>query len=112
MFRKDGKGQTTARHELAFNRHPARVASLKQVVQNVVDDLLVERTYVAIRGQVELQGFRFDAQLVGSIINDDFSEIRLTGDWTKGGEIRAVQTNGVVPKMVRIRECFDPDKTR
>ena len=103
----NAKGQAATGHEPAFNLHSARATGLDEVIQDVIDDLLVERMNVAVRRQVKLEGFGLDAHLVGDIVDEDFSEVRLAGDGAKRSEIWTIEVDAVITLGFWVGEYFD-----
>ena len=104
LGRGDGQCDAAARAEFAVDLHPARLARLDQVGEDAVDGLLVERVVVAEGIEIKLEGFAFDAPLVGDVPHADVTEVGLPGHGTQTCELGAVEQDLVVALGVGVLE--------
>src|SRR5262245_29455030 len=96
MLGDDRCRDPAARRERAGDAHPPWAARRDQIVENPVGRRLVEDALVAIAGQIELEGFQFDAGPVGYITDVNLSEIGQAGLRTDRRELRAANLNFVL----------------
>ena len=78
-----------------------------EVVEDAVDDGFVEGGVVAVGGEVEFEGFGFDAEGVGDVEDLDVGGVGLTGDGAEGGEVGGAEVDGVVAARGAIGEGFE-----
>lgn len=96
----------SADEEVPFDFHKAGSDGLDEIIQNLVRDPLVERAFVAVAPEIELQTLEFYAVLPGNIHDADRSEIRLAGFRTDASEFRTFEPDFIVPSRIRIFENF------
>ena len=90
MFSFNGNANSTPDIENASDFAPVWIQHFNQVIQDLVDYVLMECAFVAVRPQVKFKRFRFDHFLVRYILDMDFSKIWLAGllppapFWTAG----------------------------
>jgi hypothetical protein len=60
------------------------------------------------REQVELQGFAFQAQFAGHVVDRDMAKIGLTRHRAQTREFRAVEMNSIAALRIGILERFQP----
>jgi len=101
-----GQRDSTARGELRCDDGFARRAGFHEIIENTICDSFIERALIAIRGQIELQLFTFDAQTIRHVIDIDPGEIGLACDRTNGSEIVCFEVNTVISLRSRIRKRF------
>src|SRR5678815_5800337 len=92
----DRRGDPTTHPEPAGHRDRSRRNRAHQVVADLVRDGLVERTFVAVAPQVELQALQLHAQLAWYVIDRDRCEVGLTRDRTQAGELGALELDVVL----------------
>jgi len=66
----------------------------------------MKSAFVAVRPNVEFQGFQFHTVLIGYIFQVQGGKIGLTGLRTQTGELRHVNPYGEVPSRLGIVEGF------
>lgn len=79
---------------------------LNQVIDDAIGYRLMECTLVAERPDIELEAFKLDAFLVGNVIKNQGSKIRLPGFRTQTGELRNFHVNMVIPRRRGVGESF------
>ena len=87
---------STARGESRGHDGLARCAGFHKIVENAVRDGFVERALIAIRGQIKLKRFAFDAETVGHVIDVDPREVRLACNRTDGSKVIRFKMNPVI----------------
>lgn len=58
-------------------------------------------------GEVELEGFGFDAEFVRNILNLNGGEVWLSGDWTEGSEVFDGKSDHVIAVRVAVGKCLE-----
>ena len=104
----DGCMDATAYVEVADNGHLSRPAHLHQMVENLIDNGLVESSFIAIGPEIELEGFELDAKLVGNVGDPNRREIGLAGARTHAGKLRTFHVDLIIALRTRIGERFQP----
>src|SRR4051812_8288705 len=89
----------------------ARCAGPHKIVENTISNRLVERADVAIRREVKLQRFTFNANLVRNVIDLDPREVRLAGDRTERCKIVRFEMDAVMT-FCRVRKGLQPGVLR
>ena len=89
-----------ARSEFAPHLDVFRVHQLDQIVHDHVHAILVKIAVVAEAEQVQLERFALDHFDIRDVADVDRSKIRLSGDRTQTGELRAVELDEVVAVRV------------
>ena len=92
--------------EVAFDVEVARVERGDEIVGDPVRDRLVERPFVAIRPEIELQRLQLDALLVRDVADADRGEVRLRRHRTEAGELRRLEGDLVIAFGIRDWERF------
>lgn len=95
-----------ARSEFAPHLDVFRVHQLDQVVHDHVHAILVKIAVVAEAEQVQLERFALDHFNIRDVADVDRSKIRLSGDRTQTGELRAVELDEVVAVRVLVVKRF------
>lgn len=103
----DVRGDPPSDIEFADDLHPARGAGGHQVIEDLIDDLLEVGAFVPVGPQVELEGFEFEAELIGNVTDLDHREVRLARLGAEAGELRAFAIDFIVPIRLRIRKRFE-----
>ena len=83
-----------------------RVEHLHQVFQDVVDHVLVKGAFVAVRPQVQLEGFELDHFFIRHVIDVDGGEIRLAGFGAQAGKFIGFQGNQIKAVGCAVGEGF------
>ena len=78
---------SAAHIEIADHGYLARPAGGDQIVENLVGDRFMKRAFVAVRPQIELEGFEFDAKLIGHVGDANRGEVRLAGPGADTGKL-------------------------
>ena len=86
--------------------HESRLRSGNKVVKNLICHRFVERAFVTVRPDVQLQAFEFDALAIGNVIKVQGRKIGLPRFWAQAGEFRYLHTDQEVPFRVRIGKRF------
>ena len=102
VFRCDGRANPAPNVPIALDLGPPRRDSGNKIVQDAVGDILVECPFVPVGPQVELERFKFDAQLIRDVFDNEMRKIRLAGERTDAGELRSVESDDIVAIGVRI----------
>ena len=87
-----------------------RPACLNYITQDAVYSVLVKDPEISIRGEVSLQGFQFEAELIRPIADRDRAEVRQAGLRADRREFRHGDCNVVSGKL--IGPAFDGGKFR
>src|SRR5690349_2587226 len=96
MRDRDGGRDPTPHPEPAGDPERSRGHRGHQVVANAVGHSLVERAFIAIAPQVQLEALELDAQLIGHVVDQDRCEIRLPGHRAQARELGALELDMVV----------------
>ena len=102
----DFGGDAAAGAEVADDSHATGFTARRQIVENIVCQLLVEDAFVAVALEIELEGFKLKAELVGAIRDMDGAEIGLTGLGAEAGKFRTIDLDIIVPLGMGILESF------
>ncbi len=78
--------------------HGAGMEDGDEIIEDAIGDGLIKDALVAEGLEVELVGFKFDAELVGDVGELDGAEVGLAGDGADGGEFRRDVEDGVVAR--------------
>ena len=92
--------------ELAPNLDITWVHQLNQVFHDDIHAVLVEVSMVAEAEQIQLQGLAFHHINIGNVADVNGGKVRLTGDRTKAGELRAVELDKVVVARMLVVKGF------
>jgi hypothetical protein len=96
----DHRPDAASRPELTLDFRRFGFASAHHIFQHPVDDVFLENTEIAVRGQIFLQRLELKAILVGYVANPQGSEIRQPGLRAYLSEFRHVDKNFVVWKLI------------
>lgn len=102
----DFGGDAAAGAEVADDGHTSRFTACRQIVQNIIGQVLVKDAFVAVTLEIKLERFKLDAELVGAIRDMDRAEIRLAGLGAKAGEFRTIDLDIIVLLRMRIIKGF------
>src|SRR5437870_1018389 len=73
---RDHKGRNSAAGtEVTFDFGPHRLCPAHHIFENLIDDVLLEDSEIAIGLQIFFVRFQFEAAFVGHITKDDYTEI-------------------------------------
>ena len=78
----DGERDSAPGGELRDYDCLTRRARLYEIVENAVRHRFVEGALIPIRSKIKLEGFAFDAEAIGDVLDVDPGEIWLACDWT------------------------------
>ena len=98
---------TPAYEKVRLDRHVSGLGRFDQIVQDTVGDGFMERTFIPVAPEIELETFQFHAEFVGHITNTDRRKVRLTGLGTKACEFRALHLNVIIPSRTGIFEDLE-----
>ncbi len=76
VFYTDARLNPATSRELPAHLHPPGVARSDQIIKDEVGHVLVKTSSVAIVQQVILEALKLDAQLSGTVDNDDCAKVR------------------------------------
>jgi hypothetical protein len=107
VFGNDRKGQSATGRESGLDFHPARLAGLNQVIQDLVDDMLIEGMDVSVRRQIKLERLGLNAELIRNVLDEDLSEIGLARHRAEGSEIRAVEADSIIAAGLGVWKGLD-----
>ena len=93
--------------EVGFNRHMTGLHRFHEIIQDLVRDRLMERAFVPVAPEIELETFQLHTEFVGYVTNMDCREIRLTGLGAKTREFRTIHLNIIIPAGIRILEDLE-----
>jgi hypothetical protein len=93
--------------ELADHLQIAGRKKAGQVVADLLDAVLMEITVISETKKVELQRLGLDHFLICEVIDENFGEVRLTGERAKGGEFGAHEGDPLEAPWVLVREGFE-----
>ena len=85
----DDGGESAAHGEIARDSHSSRFTDLYEIIQNSVCDRFIKNALVSKGVKVKFQRLKFEAALVGHVINGNGSEIRHASHRANRGELRA-----------------------
>jgi hypothetical protein len=108
MLGANGERDSAARRELRGHDRLVGRACFYEIVENAVCHCFVKGALIPIRSQIKFEGFTFDAETVGHVIDIDPGKIRLTCDWTNRSEIVRFEMNPVIAARRRIWESLEP----
>src|SRR5262249_12485481 len=97
----------TAHGEVSDHLDPPGCGRYHEIVQDTVCHVLVERAFVAIGPDVQLEGFELYKVLVGDVTDADGSKVRLAGPGADAAELRDLEAHLVVAVGMRVRNDFD-----
>ena len=106
MLGDDGERESATGGETTFNAHVPGVTGLDQIVEDAIDDGFVKGMDVAIRRQIQLERFGFQAACVRNVFDKNLGEIRLASHGTKRCKIRAIDADGKIALRIRIGKCL------
>ena len=112
MLRAHGEGDPAAGGELRGHDGFARCARVYKIVKNAVGYRFVEGALVPIGSEIKFQGFAFDAELIGDVIDIDPGEIRLACDRTNRSEIVSFEMNPIIAAGRGVRKGLEPRLSR
>lgn len=90
--------------EIRAQAHEAGCYRSHQFIQDIVGHRLVKNPPVTERPDVVFQGLQFDTQLIGNVLQMEYSEIRLPRARTEAGKFRKAHANGVGSRRFRVLE--------
>ncbi len=93
----DFGGDAAAGAEVADDGHATGFTARCEIVQNLVSRVFVKNPFVTIALEVKLEGFQFDAELIGTIRDINRTEIGLAGLGAQAGEFRTIDLDIIVP---------------
>ena len=79
---------------------PHRVRRLHHVFQNLVDDVLLKNSQIAIAEQVLLERFKLQAAFPGHVADGEHAEIRQAGLGTNRCQFRIIDCDLVAGKLI------------
>jgi len=100
-------GYATPDVEVAEDPQIARLNPSVNVVGNAIHAILMKRSVVTVRAQVELETFAFYAQLTGRVVNPDAPKVRLTGHRAETGELPALELDDPGHDLMLILENLE-----
>ena len=92
--------------EEAGNLDVFGIHQFDEVFHDDVYAVLVEVSVVSEAEKIELETLAFNHLDVRDITDAELREVRLSCNWTEGGELRAVETHPVVIALVLVFECL------
>src|SRR5208337_832783 len=98
--RLDGSADASARAEFAFHHGPHRVTGLHDVFEDLVDDVFLEDTQIAVAEQVLFERFQLQTALFGHVANSEHAKVGQTGFGADGSELGIVDLNLVAGRLV------------
>ena len=100
-------GNTAAGHKYAHHFEIFGVHQFYQILHDNVYAVLVEIAVIAETEKIEFQTLAFHHAFARDVVDDNFSEIRLSGFRTKSGKLRAIESDEIFVLRVLIRESFE-----
>ena len=100
-------GNTTARHKHAHHLEILGVHKFHQILHDNVHAVLMKIAVIAEAEKIEFQALAFHHSLARDVVDDDFSEVGLSGFRTKSGEFRAIESDEIFVLGVLVRESFE-----
>jgi len=107
IFRKYLCGDSAARRKPRGYLHPSRFALACQIIQYIICQRLVKDTFVPIALHIEFQTLQLYAKFIGTVFDNNLTEVRLSGFWADARKLRAVDCNCVVPLRAGVVEQFE-----
>ena len=95
----DGGGDTTTYIELTDDFARDWLHGSNEVIEDDVDDIFEEMSFIAEGPEVELEGFELNTALCWNVADADSAKVRLAGD----GADRSVFGTGMGDDVVTIR---------
>lgn len=92
----------TANVELCREAHEPGACNGYKIIQNLVCHCLMKRAFVAVRPDIQLQAFQFDAFAICYVIEIQGCEIGLAGFGAQASEFRDLHANQEIPAGVRV----------
>ena len=99
-------GYPSSRSEQAQHLDVLRIHQLNQVVHDYVDTILMETAMVPEAEEIQLQALALHHPDVRNVAYTDLCEIGLSGYRAKGGELRAVEADPIVPAGMHVGKSF------
>ena len=88
--------------EIADHGHLARPADGDQIVEDLIGHGFMKRALVAVGPHIELEGFEFDAKLIGHVGNANRGEVGLAGPGADTGKLGALHIDFKVALRPRV----------
>lgn len=88
--------------EVPYDRHRPRTASLRQVVEDTINHVLVKGPFPTKRPEVELEGFQLNTDLIRHIANTNGGEVRLAGARADAGKLWTLHADLIIPSGPRV----------
>ena len=104
--RRHGGVDPATHIEIAGHGHSAGLTGIDQIVEDLVGDGFMKRALVAVRPQVKLKRFEFDAKPIGYVGDTNRGEVRLAGSGADAGELRALHIDFKFSTGPRIGKGF------
>ena len=101
MLGEDHGPDPAADQEITFDAHPLGLRGGHEIIQDLVGHGFVKGAAVPVAPEVELQGFRFDADLVWLVADGDMREVRLAGHGAEAGEFLGAEDHFEGPPRPR-----------
>ena len=108
ILRTNGESDSATRRELRGHDCLPWRACIHEIVKDVVGYRFIEGAFIPIRSEIELKRLAFNTATIGDIIDVDPGKVRLSCDWTNGGEIVRFEMNVVIPPGRRIWKRLEP----
>jgi len=100
----DGR-DAAARAEVADDLGPDGIAGFDHIVENLVDDVLLKDTEVAVGEEIFLQRLQLEAGLTGHVADGDAAKVGQAGLGADAGELGIIDENLVGLELVL--PCLD-----
>lgn len=97
MFGGNGGINSSANVKLGGEADVTRVEGAYQVVEDLVGQVLVKTTLVAVTPEVKFPRFKFNAILIRNILQFQCGKVGLAGFWAQTSEFWRLNPDGIIP---------------
>ena len=102
LLEEDIDGDAAAGIPITGDAKPLGFGGSDQALGDIDGAIFMESTVIAEGSEIELEGFAFDEEFVGDVIDDDIGEIGLAGDGTERSKFGAGEADEIVGSRVRV----------
>jgi hypothetical protein len=101
-----GDSDPTSHIEGSPHPTPMRLEGLNQVIEDGIGNVFMKHALVAVRPQIQFEGFGFEDFLVGDVLDGDRCEVWLLGCGAYTSKLVRFQTHYVSAPRVMVWKSF------